>query len=231
MRNRFISLTSVRRNGAGVVADGRPHDCPGAKAAKTAAKSALPRTPDGHPDLQGTYDLATMTPFERLPGDPAGTDQGTSRSAAEGRSRSPGRRRHAAGSESPSRRRSAATQAGESRFLKFWRRRGGGAVGGYDRLLADPGYDLHDGGRTDSNLHRHRSAGRPCASLSTQPRRRSGARRHGRTADVGRGGEQGSEAATRRGAFDDPEQRPLGERCLLGIRFHLGSAGAAGLFL
>src|ERR1035438_9583257 len=29
-----------------------------------------PRTPDGHPDLQGTYDLATMTPFERLPGDP-----------------------------------------------------------------------------------------------------------------------------------------------------------------
>ncbi len=31
-----------------------------------AAKSALPRTPDGHPDLQGTYDLATMTPFERL---------------------------------------------------------------------------------------------------------------------------------------------------------------------
>ena len=37
---------------------------------KTAAKSALPRTPDGHPDLQGTYDLATMTPLERLPGDP-----------------------------------------------------------------------------------------------------------------------------------------------------------------
>ena len=26
--------------------------------------------PDGHPDLQGTYDLATMTPMERLPGDP-----------------------------------------------------------------------------------------------------------------------------------------------------------------
>ena len=37
---------------------------------KTAAKSDLPRTPDGHPDLQGTYDLATMTPLERWPGDP-----------------------------------------------------------------------------------------------------------------------------------------------------------------
>jgi hypothetical protein len=36
----------------------------------TSAKSDLPRTPDGHPDLQGTYDLATMTPLERWPGDP-----------------------------------------------------------------------------------------------------------------------------------------------------------------
>jgi hypothetical protein len=36
----------------------------------TAARSDLPRTPEGHPDLQGTYDLATMTPLERLPGDP-----------------------------------------------------------------------------------------------------------------------------------------------------------------
>src|SRR5205809_1052401 len=34
-----------------------------------AARPSLPRTPDGHPDLQGTYDLATLTPIER----PAGT--------------------------------------------------------------------------------------------------------------------------------------------------------------
>src|SRR5690349_11611618 len=26
------------------------------------------RTPDGHPDLQGTYDLATLTPLERPTG-------------------------------------------------------------------------------------------------------------------------------------------------------------------
>ena len=38
--------------------------------AKPAAKSAIPRMPDGHPDLQGTYDLATITPLERMPGDP-----------------------------------------------------------------------------------------------------------------------------------------------------------------
>src|SRR6478672_13473348 len=34
-------------------------------AAKAAASSALPRTPDGHVDLQGTYDVATLTPIER----------------------------------------------------------------------------------------------------------------------------------------------------------------------
>src|SRR6185295_16757806 len=34
-------------------------------AAKAAPSSALPRTPDGHVDLQGTYDIATLTPVER----------------------------------------------------------------------------------------------------------------------------------------------------------------------
>src|SRR5260221_5768889 len=40
-----------------------------AKTAPPAAKRAIPRMPDGHPDLQGMYDLATLTPVER----PAGT--------------------------------------------------------------------------------------------------------------------------------------------------------------
>src|SRR6266498_2379437 len=35
-----------------------------------ASTSALPRTPDGHPDLQGTYDVATLTPLERPAGLP-----------------------------------------------------------------------------------------------------------------------------------------------------------------
>ena len=33
--------------------------------ARAAAKRSIPRLPDGHPDLQGTYDLATLTPVER----------------------------------------------------------------------------------------------------------------------------------------------------------------------
>src|SRR5690348_7769108 len=40
-----------------------------AQTAKSTAKSYSPRRlPDGHPDLQGTYDLATLTPIERAPG-------------------------------------------------------------------------------------------------------------------------------------------------------------------
>src|SRR5262245_26176042 len=33
--------------------------------------TALPRTPAGHPDLTGVYDLATLTPLERPNGKPA----------------------------------------------------------------------------------------------------------------------------------------------------------------
>src|SRR5579863_836826 len=36
--------------------------------AQAPKKASGPRMPDGHPDLQGTYDLATITPLERRPG-------------------------------------------------------------------------------------------------------------------------------------------------------------------
>src|SRR5256885_6748981 len=38
-------------------------------ASAQAARPTL-RTADGHPDLQGTYDIATMTPLERAPATP-----------------------------------------------------------------------------------------------------------------------------------------------------------------
>src|SRR3954464_3408869 len=37
----------------------------GQSARRSAASAVNPRTPDGHPDFQGTYDLATLTPLER----------------------------------------------------------------------------------------------------------------------------------------------------------------------
>src|SRR5262249_42078658 len=39
-------------------------------AAKRAMAGGMPRTADGHPDLQGTYDLGTLTPIERAAGSP-----------------------------------------------------------------------------------------------------------------------------------------------------------------
>src|SRR6266850_8190810 len=38
--------------------------------AKQPAAGGIPRMPDGHPDLQGTYDLATLTPLQRAAGSP-----------------------------------------------------------------------------------------------------------------------------------------------------------------
>ena len=40
-------------------------------AAAPSAQRSIPRTADGHPDLQGTYDLGTLTPLERAAGSPA----------------------------------------------------------------------------------------------------------------------------------------------------------------
>src|SRR5579864_3897282 len=69
MRNRFISRTGAAAGMAlaFLLLTAVPAR---AQTTKTAARSAIRRMPDGHPDLQGTYDLATMTPLERLPGDP-----------------------------------------------------------------------------------------------------------------------------------------------------------------
>src|SRR5262249_47913293 len=39
-------------------------------ASRIATNAGAPRTPDGHPDLQGTYDLGTLTPMERPAGSP-----------------------------------------------------------------------------------------------------------------------------------------------------------------
>src|ERR1700687_1319413 len=69
MRNRFVSRThAAALMFLGLIS---MMAVPGtAQTTKTAAKSTIRRMPDGHPDLQGTYDLATMTPMERMPGDP-----------------------------------------------------------------------------------------------------------------------------------------------------------------
>ena len=67
MRNRFISRAAVLIALGLICLTARPAT---GQVKNATAKSAVPRMPDGHPDLQGTYDLATMTPLERQRGLP-----------------------------------------------------------------------------------------------------------------------------------------------------------------
>ncbi len=134
----LISLTAVP---AGAQAQ------PASKStSQTAAKSAIRRMPDGHPDLQGTYDLATMTPMERLPGDgPVLTKeqaatlqkQEAERRTADGGKLDPNRGTLPVGGDH---------SQGKS-FFERLEKAGGGAVGGYDRLWLNQGtqYMMVDG--------------------------------------------------------------------------------------
>jgi hypothetical protein len=208
MRNRFIVTTS------GMVLALSLTALPAtAQATKTAATSALPRTPDGHPDLQGTYDLATMTPFERLPGDPPvlTKEQAETLQKAEAARRSvnatkldPNRPRLQPGGD---------TTPGKS-FFEILEKAGGGAVGGYDRLWLNQGtqYMVVDGQIRTSIVIDPPDGHVPPANSAARQRGRGG--RGLPTSDTG---ESQDVSAAPRGQFDDPEQRPLSERCLLGF--------------
>jgi len=89
MRNRFfacmgvpalliaaVSLTQVTANGQARTATAKP-------APPSSTKTwTPPRTADGHPDLQGTWNYSTLTPLER-PRDLAGKESFTEKEAAE----------------------------------------------------------------------------------------------------------------------------------------------------
>ena len=55
--------------------------------AQTPKSSAIPRAADGHPDLQGLWTNATITPMERM-GDKATVNDTEARAVEEGRRRS-----------------------------------------------------------------------------------------------------------------------------------------------
>src|SRR5579864_6214143 len=138
MRNRFISRTSA----AGLLALALIV----VTAIPATAQTAIRRMPDGHPDLQGTYDLATMTPMERFPGDPPvlSKEQAAKLQKAEADRRAvnatkldPNRGTLPVGGDH---------STGKS-FFEILEKAGGGAVGGYDRLWLNQGtaYTVVDG--------------------------------------------------------------------------------------
>jgi hypothetical protein len=132
------------------------------------AKSAVPRTPDGRPDLQGLWDFAQLTPFER-PSEFANKDSISEEEA-----------------EEFAQRRIETTNKDK---------RDGGAAADVERAYNDFWWDF--GTRIAKQ-----------ASLVVDPP-------DGRVPPVT--AEAQKRAAERRGKFDNPEERPLAERCILGF--------------
>src|SRR5438876_740240 len=101
------------------------------------------RTPDGHPDLQGTYDLATLTPLER----PAGAKAVLTAEEAAKLEKEVEARKEAAG-RAISGDRTAPPKGGDGSTGPA------GGVGGYNNFWLDPGSSFTDDPQVDGRFHR-----------------------------------------------------------------------------
>jgi len=166
--------------------------------------ASLPRTPDGHPDLQGIYDVATLTPLERAAGQPlvlADEDAAKlEKQVAE--------RKFRAGL--PSRGdRDAPPKGGDGSAGAA------GNVGGYNNFWIDNGtrYVAVDGRKRTSIIVDPQDGRIPQMTPAAQQRTARAVRptsdQQSREDDLG--------LDPTPGAYDDPERRPLGERCLVGF--------------
>jgi hypothetical protein len=139
-----------------------------APSGQTRQPSAVPRAADGHPDLQGTWDFAQLTPFER-PGDFANKDSLTDEEAEE-----------------------FAQKRIETRNKD---KRDGGAAADVERAYNDFWWDFGTRVAKQTSLVVDPPDGRvPALTPAAQQR-----------------------AAARRGKYDNPEERPLAERCIVGF--------------
>ncbi|HLK51072.1 MAG TPA: hypothetical protein VKT49_23180 [Bryobacteraceae bacterium] len=212
MRNRIILWTGAA--GFALALFSLTPEPLAAQAAKaTPASSSVRRMPDGHPDLQGTYDLATVTPMERLPGDPPFL---TKEKADELLKKELARR--AEDNKPDAVNRPAPPVGGDKSqpksFFEILEKAGGGAVGGYNRFWLNQGtqYTVVDGQIRTSIVVDPADGHVP--PYNAAARKRLASARATPTSDQR---ENNDPTAEPPGAFDNPEQRPLGERCILGF--------------
>lgn len=176
-----------------------------APARRASPVAAGPRTADGHPDLQGVYDVATLTPLER----PAafGIQQTMTDEQARRLEQSVADRvERAARPDSGSR--DAPPIGGDGSTGAA------GNVGGYNQFWIDNGtaYVTVDGRKRTSIIIDPPNGRVP--PLTDAARARQASRVTRATSDEQESGDPGLEGP---GAYDDPERRPLAERCLLGF--------------
>jgi hypothetical protein len=161
---------------------------------------APPRLPDGRPNLQGTYDLATLTPLER----PAGMGAVLTPAQVAALERTAATALDA-GAQPSSGDRTAPPVGGDGS------RGAAGNVGGYNSFWLDPGSTfMLVKGEARTSLVVDPPDGR-LPPLTPPGRQRLGALLARPTAE----NDPGLDPTP--GAYDDPERRPLGERCLLGF--------------
>jgi hypothetical protein len=167
--------------------------------------TATPRTPDGHPDFQGNWSNATITPFERLRADTplvmteeaARDEEARTQAAVDAREKdagNPDRDAPPVGGV-----KNTSPNAEPTYLERVWQA-GAGSVGGYNTFWVDPG---------DKVL---RVDGQPRSSILVDPPNgRVPAYTPAAQARIAKA------AAARRAAgdqYDHPELRPLAERCI-----------------
>jgi hypothetical protein len=170
--------------------------------------------PDGHPDLQGTYDLATMTPLERWPGDPPFLTREGAAAAVKAESE----RRDRANAPSAGNRRAPPvggdTSAPKS-FFETLERAGGGSVGGYNNFWLNQGTAFTEvDGQIRTSILVDPPDGHVPPYNEAARKRIAAARANPASTSLER---LDNPNAPPPGAYDNPEQRPLSERCLFGF--------------
>ena len=184
---------------------GAPH-CVMAQKANGSSKIYSPRrTADGHPDLQGTYDVATLTPLER----PSGAAAVYTKEEARKLEAAATRQREV-GDQAIKGDRSAPPKGGDGSPGPA------GNVGGYNTGWLDPGstYTVVNGEIRSSIVVDPPDGKVP--PLSPAAAQKAAALRGRPTSDTQENNNDPGLEKTP-GAYDDPERRPLGERCLLGF--------------
>ena len=173
--------------------------------AATAACADIPRTAEGLPDLTGTYDVATLTPVQR----PViyGDNLLLTKEAAQ-KIEADEKARRIEGQEASNPDREAPPEGGDGSAGAA------GNVGGYNSFWIDRGENAFsiDGKFRTSIITNPKNGRRPKLTEAAQTRRLQRiAVFRPNTGDAWWLGRDGP------GPYDDPEARPMGERCLLGF--------------
>jgi hypothetical protein len=218
MRDRslnFVGCLAAATAAAGWLAAGSPAAQGAKPAAKPPAKAwTMPRTPDGKPDLNGFYDVATMTPVER----PAAISRLVLTPEEAAAMEKYEYERQVKNDAPISGDRQAPPVGGENvtpkSYLEFLEKFGGGVVGGYNNFWLAGGMTvIRVDGQPRSSLVIDPPDGK-LPAMKPEAIRRNAARAAGGA--VSPDANEGA-AAGPPGAFDGPELRPLAERCLLGF--------------